>query len=251
MKQQGHRSAVLVVFAVVALLLGGCATSGQQADPTDPLEGLNRGLYGFNSGLDRALIGPIASAYVAVTPEPVRIGVTNFFQNVAYPGVVLNDLLQGKFEQAVEDTGHFLINSTLGIFGLIDLATPLGMDRHKEDFGQTLGVWGAGEGAYLVLPALGPNSMRDAPGVVVGALTNVLWWVADSSLLWPLAGLRAVDTRARLDAAIKLRERSAIDPYVFTREAYRQHRTHLIYDGNPPLEDFDELEEQSAKLGKL
>ena len=240
-----------MVFEVAALLLGGCATSGQQVDPTDPLEGFNRGVYGFNNGLDRALIGPIASAYVAVTPEPVRIGVTNFFVNAAYPGVVLNDLLQGKFGQAVEDTGHFLVNSTLGIFGLIDLATPLGMDRHKEDFGQSLGVWGAGEGAYLNLPVLGPNSMRDAPGIVVGAYTDVIFYVAESSVLWPLLVLKAVDTRARLDAAIKLRERSAIDPYVFTREAYRQHRTHLIYDGNPPLEDFDELEEQSAKLGKL
>ena len=235
--------------AAVALLavLGtsGCATTG---DPGDPFEGMNRGIYAFNDGLDRVALEPVSKGYTAVTPDLVRTSVTNFFENWGYLNTVLNQFLQGKFLLGLEDAGRFLVNTTIGIGGLFDVATGFGMPRNEEDFGQTLGVWGVGEGAFLMLPVLGPTTTRDLPGIAVGILTNPLTYLESDSARVALVGLRLVDARANLDAAIRLRERTALDPYVFTREAYRQRRTYLIHDGNPPLEPFDdELEEEDKR----
>ena len=234
--------AVISTVILLAALTTGCATTSQVDGANDPLQPVNEVFYGINDTLDRAFMQPIAEAYVEFLPDGIRSGVTNFFDNLYYPGVVINDLLQGKFEQGFSDAGRFVVNSTLGIGGLFDPATSMGLERHEEDFGQTLGTWGAGEGAYLVLPLGGPNSVRDAPDLVLSTFTNVMYYV-ESSLLLPLGVVKAVDDRANLLSATRLRDKTALDPYVFTRTAYRQRRTHLIYDGNPPIEDYNGLED--------
>lgn len=243
MRRQAREGATLVAVLLCTALAAGCATTDQPRDPNDPFEPANRSFHEFNKALDKHLLKPVSDAYVAVTPERVRASVGNFFTNVAYPGVVLNDFLQGKVHDGIADSSRFVLNSTLGILGLFDVAGETGLPVHEEDFGQTLGVWGAGEGAYLELPLLGPNSVRDAPGLGVGAVTNVLFYVGTTAVTLPLAALKIVDDRSRLETAIKLREESALDSYVFTREAYRQRRRHLIYDGNPPLEEFAPIED--------
>ena len=233
--------AALVVLGL-ALGLGGCASSPTGEGTPDPLEPINKPVYRFNDRLDKAILEPVANAYIRVTPQPVRTGVSNFFDNIAYPNVILNDVLQGKAKQGVVDTWRFIFNSTVGILGIFDVATHLGLESHNEDFGQTLGYWGAGSGAYLVLPLIGPNTVRDAPGLAVGAVTNGLFYVGTAAITIPLSVLGVIDLRARAADAIRLRDQAAVDPYVFTREAYLQRRTFLIYDGNPPLSEYEEFD---------
>lgn len=209
-------------------------------EETDPLEGFNRPVYEFNDGLDRFILKPIAEGYVAITPGPIRTGVTNFFDNLSYLNVIFNDILQGKFHQAIDDSARFFINSTVGIGGLFDPASSGGLVKHKEDLGQTFGTWGAGEGLYLNLPFVGPNSTRDAPDLVTGALLNPLIYFA-TAIAAPVTAVNVVNKRANLLDASKFRDEAALDPYAFTREAYRQHRTSLIYDGDPPVEDLEDF----------
>jgi phospholipid-binding lipoprotein MlaA len=224
--------------AVLVLALTGCASTGEDAitEPHDPYEGFNRSMFAFNKALDDAVFNPVADGYVAITPEPARDAVFNFFDNLAYLTTVVNQLLQGKVERGFEDAGRFVINSTFGLAGLIDFAGGIGMPRHEEDFAQTLAVWGVGAGPYLELPILGPNTFRSLPGIPADAATDLLTWLGSSPLDYALTGLKMVDKRAGLDSAIELRDTSALDPYVFQREAYLQRRRSLIYDGNPPLE---------------
>ena len=228
----------LLLVCSGATLISGCASTPDG----DPLEPINRGFHGINDGLDDFVMRPVAQAYVDITPEPVRASVSNFFDNVHYPNVILNQFLQGKFSQGFSDIGRFLVNSTLGIGGLFDPATGMGMAEHDEDLGQTFGVRGMGEGAYMELPFYGPNSLRDVGDVPVSTYTSALFYVGESAVTIPLGFLSAIDSRAQLLSATKIRDESALDTYIFTREAYRQRRTHLIYDGNPPLEEFDESE---------
>ena len=223
-----------VVAGGCALILAGCATSGP-TEPYDPYEGFNRKMFGFNKALDEAIFGPVSRGYTAITPEAAREGIFNVFDNLAYLGTALNQFLQGKIERGFEDTGRFIINSTFGLGGLVDFASGIGIPRHEEDFGQTLAVWGLGAGPYLELPFLGPNTFRTLPAIPVDAATDIVTWV-NSPLDYALGGVKRVDQRARLDSAIKLRDTTSLDPYVFQREAYRQRRRHLIFDGNPPLE---------------
>ena len=229
-----------ITFAVAAVFaLSGCATTGTTTvDPADPWEPANRTTYAINDTLDRALLKPVSDLYLKL-PEGIRGSVRNFFDNAAYPGTVLNQLLQGKFKLAMEDSMRFVLNSTLGVAGLFDVSSGLGLERHEEDLGQTLAVWGMGEGNFVNYPLFGPSSIRDTPGLAADAMTNVLTYTP----LFPLTVLEIVDARANLDKAIKLRDESAVDPYIFTREAYRQRRNFLIHDGSPPLDDFDEAEE--------
>ena len=229
-----------IIFAAAAVFaLSGCATTGTTTvDPADPWEPANRTTYAINDTLDRALLKPVSDLYLKL-PEGIRGSVRNFFDNAAYPGTVLNQLLQGKFKLAMEDSMRFVLNSTLGIAGLFDVSSGLGLERHEEDLGQTLAVWGMGEGNFVNYPLFGPSSIRDTPGLAADAMTNVLTYTP----LFPLTVLEIVDARANLDKAIELRDESAVDPYIFTREAYRQRRNFLIHDGNPPLDDFDEAEE--------
>jgi len=220
-------------------LLAGCATV-PNGDPKDPMESMNRSFYAFNNGLDKAILKPISSAYTKALPAGVRESVFNFFSNLGYPTVFVNALLQGKVTQSIEDTARFVFNSTIGIGGLFDVSTGFGLARHKEDFGQTLAVWGIEQGAYLDLPLLGPNTIRSALAIPADSYTSLLTYIGPNSVQFPLEGTEIVDKRARLASAIKLRDESALDPYIFQREAYLQRRRSLIYDGSPPLEGLDE-----------
>ncbi len=237
-----------LVFAVIGMVTVFPNTT-LAADPQDdPLEVINRPIYQANDMLDTYVGEPVSRVYIDYTPDPIRSTVSNFFDNLTYLNVVLNDFLQGKGEQGLADSGRFLINSTFGALGLFDVATPLGLKRHDEDFGQTLAVWGMGQGSYLVLPFLGPTTARDLPDIGVSAVTNILFYVS-SPVVAPVAILGFVDKRSRFDQAIKIRNELAVEPYLFTREAYIQHRNFLIYDGDPPIDDDDLfLDESFAEL---
>ena len=233
------RGCMAMVAVTTALASSGCATTAAlSGDPTDPWEPANRTFYAFNDTLDRIVVEPAASLYLKL-PGGLRDSIHNFLDNAAYPGTVVNQLLQGKFERAMQDSARFVLNTTLGIGGLFDVSTGFGLERHEEDFGQTLAVWGMEEGNYIHYPVLGSSSVRDTPGIIMGTLTDALTYVA----ALPLALLEIVDTRAALAGAARIRDESAFDPYVFTREAYRQRRTFLVYDGDPPIDDFYEDEE--------
>jgi len=229
----------LVLIPALGLLLGGCATV-KHHDPQDPFEGFNRAVYTFNNDFDRALLKPVAKGYKKVVPTPARHGVTNFFSNLNDVVVIANDLLQLKLSQACSDAGRVTFNSTFGLLGFIDVATPLGLPKHNEDLGQTLGYWGVGPGPYLVLPFLGPSTVRDTVGLVGDWQIDPVDQAHDRTVRYSAIALRAVDTRANLLGATDLLQMAAIDPYTFTREAYLQHRRSLVYDGNPPRQGPDD-----------
>jgi len=220
---------------LLLVLMSGCAT---QQNHYDPIESANRVTDKVNDGIDRATLKPAARGYTAVVPKPVRTAVSNFFDNTTYMNTVLNDFLQGKGAQGMSDLGRFLVNSSLGIGGLVDVATPMGLERHEEDFGQTLAVWGVGSSAYVVVPLLGPNSLRKAPDFLTATATDPLFWagfVLAPMITIPVAVIKYVDKRARLLEASDMRDELALDPYVFTREAWQQQREFLIHDGHPPV----------------
>jgi phospholipid-binding lipoprotein MlaA len=244
-------------FAGVLLALGitgltaGCATlTTPDRENHDPLEGGNRVVYTINDYLDKYVLEPVAKRYVQYTPSPVRTAVTHFFDNVMYLNVVFNDLLQGKIKQGLADLGRFTLNSTLGIGGLFDPATAWGVPKHEEDLGQTLGVWGMGEGAYLYLPLSGPNSLRDAPNLVTSTLLNPLFYIS-SPVMIPVGLLGGINTRANHLDATRMRDEAALDPYTFTREAYREKRLSLMYDGELPTEHYGELIDDSEEEAVL
>jgi len=225
------------------LIVSGCATTGQSGDVNDPLEGYNRAMYSFNDHADTFIIKPAAKVYNAVLPDPISHGVSNFFSNLNEITVILNDLLQLKFGQAFHDTGRFVLNSTVGIGGLFDVAGHAGYEKHEEDFGQTLGVWGVGPGPYIVLPIFGPRDLRDTVGLVGDYYTDPVTYVKGPGANNAFRGVRAVDTRANLLKAEKVLDEAALDEYTYVRDAYLQRRQNLIFDGNPPEEDFDVFSE--------
>lgn len=219
-----------------AAILSGCAHNSLY-EPSDPLEPVNRSIYAFNTTADRYVLRPVAKGYVAVVPSPVRRSLTHFLDNLGYPVVVVNDLLQLKFPQAARDTGRFLLNTTYGLAGFLDPATLVGLTKNDEDLGQTFGHWGVGEGWYLMLPLLGPTTNRDLLGKLGDTWTSPLQYVDgyDTPEKVSVAGARAIDIRSRLlelDSVIE----QQLDPYVFVRTAYLQRRMNLVYDGNPPTE---------------
>ncbi|MDY6980855.1 MAG: VacJ family lipoprotein, partial [Pseudomonadota bacterium] len=185
---------------------------------------------------------PVAQAYKDTVPQPAQTGVSNFFSNLDDVWVMVNNLLQFKFEAAASDFSRVAWNSTVGVFGLIDVATPMGLPKHNEDFGQTLGHWGVGEGAYIVLPFLGPSTLRDTGGLVADWEYEPLQEIEDDEAYWSAVVLRVIDTRAGLLSASRILEESGADPYTFMRDAYLQRRRSLVYDGNPPRPDRPQLE---------
>ena len=237
-----HHAPLLILFA--ALALGGCATVPTQAtpDPRDPLERLNRSTYAFNDGLDRAIVKPLARGYRKVTPQFVQTGVSNFFSNAEYPVTLANNLLQGKFTAAASDTARFVLNTTFGLGGLLDPATASGLDRNDEDFGQTLGRWGVPPGPYIVVPFLGPYTLRDGIGSFADDFAEPRAYLEDDSTRWTLWAADKFDRRVRLLDADALLERTG-DPYAFVRSAYLQRREYLVWDGDVPLEDDTLLED--------
>lgn len=235
----------LLVIALCYTLLSACASSPtlddtRVIDNSDPYESTNRSIYNFNEGLDKHVMRPVASTYATVTPEVFRIGITNFFDNIGYINVIVNSSLQGKLDQSMSDLFRFVFNSTIGIAGLFDVATPMGIPEHREDLGQTLAIWGFAQGPYLTLPALGPNTARDSPDLVGSYFLNPISYLA-STVALPATALRIINLRANLLNATDFRDSAAIDSYSFTREAYLQSRRNLIYDGNAPTESFDDI----------
>lgn len=224
--------------AACACLFTGCAMTSADTEG-DPFEPMNRTVYGFNDGVDRVLVKPVAIVYKAVLPAPVQDGVRNVFANLNDVTIALNNLLQGKFGAAASDIGRIAINTTAGLLGVFDVATPVGLEKHNEDFGQTLGYWGMSQGPYLVLPLLGPSTFRDGAGLFV-----------DMQLMTPeqainptrdrnaALGLKLVSKRADLLDASRLLDMAALDGYSFLRDAYLQRRMNLVHDGNPPRESI-------------
>ena len=226
--------------ALLSLFLVGCASApNAKKDPRDPLEGFNRASYKFNDALDRALLKPAAKGYKAVTPDFVETGVTNFFSNLTQPTVIINDLLQGKFKASLNDTGRFLLNTTVGIGGLFDPASPAGLDRNDEDFGQTLGKWGVSSGAYLMVPFFGPTTVRDGFGSGVDVFTNPVHYVERDAWRYGLQGMDLIDARARrLPLEDTLNQ--AYDKYTFIKNAFLQQREYAVKDGNVPAPKFED-----------
>lgn len=241
----------LLTAGFIALTLVGCATQANK----DPLEGLNRGIYKFNDVTDKAIFKPIAKGYKAIAPTPVRTGFNNFFNNLRTIGSAFNNLLQFKFANAFSETGRFVINTTFGLAGFIDWA---GMDNvpvHKEDFGQTLGHWGVGSGAYLVLPFLGPSSIRDTTGLVFDSVTTdpitYTHNIGEVALHNQLRAAQFIDKRTELLDATDLVDEASLDPYAFMRDAYMQRRENLVQDSSgskePIKDDFEEIDTENKK----
>jgi len=227
-----------IVCAALAAALAGCASTGER-DPRDPFEPLNRGIYGFNDKVDTVIAQPVARAYRAVVPGEIRDRVRNFFGNIGDFFIGVNNFLQGKFEDGVSDWARVAFNSTVGLFGIHDIATDMGYEKHNEDFGQTFGRWGAPTGPYLVLPFLGSSTVRDGVGTGFDYYFAPLGEVRPIELRNTLYGLYLVNTRADLLDASQLLEEAALDKYTFQRDAFLQRRRSLIYDGNPPREKLE------------
>jgi phospholipid-binding lipoprotein MlaA len=227
----GH-TPVAWISLVFIVLCAGCATA---RDPRDPLEPINRGVFKFNDALDRAVTKPVAQGYRAVVPPPVRGGITNFFGNFRDVTTAVNNLLQLKIPRAASDVGRVLINSTVGILGFFDVASRLGLEKHDEDFGQTLGHWGMGPGPFLMLPFLGPSTARDTVGLVGDYFTDPEFYIFNHSPEnYIVLGTRVINLRANLLAVEGLLDQEGLDQYAFLRDAYLQRRRNQIYDGNPP-----------------
>jgi phospholipid-binding lipoprotein MlaA len=236
LKARYARAALGIVYM---LSLSACVTlpPNSQRVPQDPWESWNRGVYKVNDKLDRAVAKPVAKGYVRVVPKPIRTGVSNFFANLNTPTVMINDALQGKLLAAGNDLGRFLLNSTLGLGGLLDPATPAGLARNEEDFGQTLGHWGVHPGPFVELPILGPSDLRDAPAKLVDTYTNPRQYIHNDWIKYGLWLPSLIDTRAAL-LPLEDTLKNVYDPYAFIRDAYLQRRAYLISDGKVTDEEL-------------
>lgn len=223
-----------ILLPVASLFLASCATVSAP-DERDPWESFNRSVYEFNDDFDKGIARPVAEAYKAVLPDFIQTGISNFFSNLDDVVVLINDILQFKFEQALHDFARLISNTTFGLLGFIDVASDMELPKHDEDFGQTFAAWGIGDGPYLVLPFLGPSTVRDTAGLAVDTIyLDPVVFTEDDQVRWGMIALRAIDRRADLLEATNIMEKSGIDPYVFMRNAYFQVRENQIYDGNPP-----------------
>ena len=240
-----HRTCQHAIFVLLtsALLAAGCATQHPPAaredrSPADPWEPMNRRINAFNNNVDSISFKPLARGYEAVFPQPVRQGIGNFSANLFGPLFIINNFLQGKVGRGFSETGRFLANTTLGLGGFIAIGAGMGLETYREDFGETLAVWGVPDGPFVTVPILGPRTLRDALMIPLNFAADPSFWIQDDLTRWSLYLIRAVDVRARLFAADALLEDS-YDRYLAMREAYLQRRRYLIYDGNPPAdEDF-------------
>lgn len=238
----------LVFTLLSVIVMSGCATTPSQnpSDVFDPFENLNRKIYGFNEDVDRAVLGPVSRGYANTVPKPARSGLRNFIANANSPVTFVNDVLQAKPQRAAETLSRFLINTTVGVGGLFDVAGKSGLERHTEDFGQTLGVWGFPTGAYFVAPFLGPTNLRDTTGRVVDIAFDPLTWISlgvsnlETSINATETLFTAVDTRAQLDTALET-IRAQPEPYIALRRGYSAQRNSAIRDGVISEDSFDDL----------
>ncbi len=237
-------------FFFGVLLVAGAFQPGTAAfaeEVSDPLETFNRAMFWFNNQLDTYLLEPVARAYDFIVPDPVQTSVGNFFENLTYPVYLVSDVVQGKFDQAGTHTGRFVVNTTVGVAGLFDVAEDWGLKRHREDFGVALAYHGVPSGPYLVLPILGPSNFRDGFGRIVDGFLDPVFYVpstnwsegAKLSVTLGLKGLQLIDTRAGLLEAVDTAKESSLDMYLFVQSAYYQHRRGVLYDGDPPDEEDD------------
>lgn len=246
-RASGFRLAIRLLVCALGLWLAGCAT-GPGANPRDPIEPLNRGVFEFNEAVDKAILEPIAEAYTTVTPRLVRTGVSNFFNNLGEFWSVANNLLQAKPRQAVETYFRILVNTLIGMGGVFDVATEMGIETHREDFGQTLGRWGVPPGPYVVVPLFGPSTVRDLAATVADTFGYPVSQINPVRVRNVLIGLDVIDNRAGFLQAGRLLDESALDKYVFSRDVYLQKRRNDVYDGSPPEEeDVQEPDTPDAK----
>jgi phospholipid-binding lipoprotein MlaA len=220
-------------MAAVLGLMAGCA-SGPATNPADPFEPFNRSVFRFNDGVDEAVLRPVATAYRNGLPSPVRAGVNNFFGNLGDVWNFANSVLQLRLQASAENFMRFNVNTVFGLGGLLDIATEAGIERHNEDFGQTLGRWGVPSGPYLVIPLLGPSTIRDASVLPIDRYGDPVNYIDSGLVRGSLSALRIVDTRANFLRASQLLDNAALDKYSFTRDAHLQRRLNDIYDGSPP-----------------
>jgi phospholipid-binding lipoprotein MlaA len=243
---QVSRFPVRTLIPVVALLLsvGGCASvpTGAKPDPRDRFERANRGIYAFNVKIDHAVLRPTARAYVKITPRPVRTGVSNFLSNLTYTTTIVNDFLQGQWRHGASDTARLVVNSLFGVAGIFDVATPSGLDRNYADFGQTMGKWGVHSGPYVMLPFLGPSTVRDAIGLLPDEYTTIRAYIINPYVRWGLFSLDVVDRRVGLLDEDKILDRS-YDPYAFLRNVYLQRRDYQVHGDQSPEEQFPDLDD--------
>jgi phospholipid-binding lipoprotein MlaA len=239
--------ATLCVFVVATLACPFVSVHAEVEEPYDPIEGVNRAIFSFNDTLDVNILEPVARRYREYTPDPVRTGIGNFFLNLRYPSYLVSDIVQGKFEQALDHTGRFLINSTVGLVGLIDVAKGWGLPDHNEDFDIALAYHGVPCGPYLVLPLLGPSCVRDGVGRVVDAFLDPIGWVGYSNIsssskiviAATTLGVRTVHTRSGLLQAIESAKESSVDYYLFAQGAYYQYRHGILTDGKDEDSDLE------------
>ena len=239
----GRLSGPLRLFAAVvaALVLAGCATPpDQRTNPRDPFEPFNRGVYRFNDAVDRAVLKPVATGYRDITPPLIRTGVGNFFRNLTEPWSFVNNVLQGRVQDAGETWIRFAVNTVFGLGGILDIAGEANIDRHKQDFGQTLAFYGVPTGPYLIIPLLGPSTVRDTAALPIDWKGNLLSHVDDVSLRNSLTGLRIVDTRANLLRVSSVLDGAALDQYSFTRDAFLQLRRNQRKDTTENDGDLDD-----------
>jgi len=238
-----QRRTLAVAMIAVSLVVGGCATvqqaRGGPGQKLDPWENWNRKVFAFNEGLDKYVLKPVATGYANVVPQPVRRGVDNFFANAADAWSAVNNVLQGKGQAAFEDVVRVTTNSFFGIGGIFDVASEIGIERHKEDFGQTLGRWGFGAGAYIVWPLFGPSTVRDSIALPLDRAASPALLINDGRAQFGLTALQVINTRANLLGASQVLDDIALDKYTFLRDAYLQRRRSLVYDGNGPDADPD------------
>lgn len=235
-KTQMLKRVFLVAAATLAFGgLSGCATTAN--NPKDPFEGFNRAMFSVNEGID-VVVKPVAQGYDNVAPDFIKTGIGNFFGNIGDVWISLNNFLQGKLTEGSSDVARVLVNTTIGIAGLIDVGSEFGLEKHSEDFGQTLGVWGVGDGPYLFWPIIGPRTARDTVGVAVDMYVDPVLNIDEVDVRNTLNGVRFIDLRASMLPADKVVEQAAFDKYNYIRDAYLQNRRSEIHDGNPPpLED--------------
>jgi phospholipid-binding lipoprotein MlaA len=225
------------------MLASGCVSVKGPPSKLDPLESYNRTMFKINDSVDKAVLKPVSRTYDKITPSPLKTGLRNFFSNIGEVPVVFNDLLQLKFQQAAYDTWRFIINSTLGLGGFLDVAADAGLGKHDEDFGQTMGKWGVPSGPYFVIPILGPSTIRDSAGRLADAPLKPIGYVTPNAAKYSIYAADGVVTRASLLGASNVLGEAALDPYIFVRDGYLQRRLKQIYDGKVPQEKQDELEE--------
>ena len=232
----------IAISVALAFSVSGCATQANK----DPLESMNRGIYKFNDTADKAVIKPIAGAYKAVLPSPIRTGIHNFFSNQGTVTSLINNLLQFVFSKAMDNAGRLVINSTVGLGGLVDVASMDNVPKHNADFGQTLGKWGVGSGAYIVLPFIGPSTLRDTAGLAVDTVyLDPIQLLDEARARNQLRLVKFIDLRAQYLPASDLIDDAALDPYIFMRDAYLQRRAIAIH-GDVPVhdDDFDDDDEE-------